>query len=56
MYLTLVVMQQHLLAQGCLLELIASQQIGFELRFAETKSSISMWLQSYESRILITTP
>ena len=35
---------QHLLAQGSLLELIASQQIGFGLRFAETKSSINMWL------------
>jgi len=47
---------QHLLAQGCLLELLASQKIGFGLRFAETKSLINMWLQSYRSRILITTP
>jgi hypothetical protein len=46
---------QHLLAQGCFLELSASQQIGFELRFAETKSSITIWLQSYAFRILITT-
>ena len=44
MYLTLVAMQQHLLAQGCLLELMAPQQIGFELSFAQTKSSITMWL------------
>ena len=44
MYLTLVAMPQHLLAQGCLLELMASQQIGFELSFAETKSSIIMCL------------
>ena len=42
MYLTLVAMQQHLLAQGCLLKLMASQQIGFELSFAEKKSSITM--------------
>jgi hypothetical protein len=47
---------QHLLAQGCLLELSTQQQIGFGLRFAETKFSINMWLQSYGSRILITTP
>jgi len=55
MYLILVAMQ-HLLAQGCLLELSASQKIGFGLRFAETKSLITMWLQSYGSRMLITTP
>ena len=44
MYLTLVAMPQHPLARGCLLELMASQQIGFELSFAETKSLIIMWL------------
>lgn len=46
---------QHLLAQDCLLRVLASQQIGFGLRFTETKLSIIMWLQSYMSRILITT-
>ena len=44
MYLTLVAMQQHLLAQGCFLELIASQQIEFELKFAQLKSLVIMWL------------
>jgi hypothetical protein len=39
-----------------LMELSASQQMGFGLRFAELKSSIIMWLQSYASKILIITP
>jgi len=43
MYLALVAMQ-YLLVQGCLLELLASQQIGFGLRFSETKSLITIWL------------
>jgi hypothetical protein len=55
MYLILVAIQ-HLLAQGGLPELSASQQMGFGLRFAELKSSIIMWLQSYASKILIITP
>jgi hypothetical protein len=51
----ILVAMQQLLAQGCLLELLASQQIGFGLRFADMKSSIFMSLQSYVSIILITT-
>lgn len=47
---------QPLLSTLLLVKDIAWQWMRFEVRFAETKYSIFMWLQFYESRILITEP